>query len=81
MLILGANNTQLKNHVFETEEESFNLIQTFGEQKEKVLKTFKEYLESQSRKLMEKFKVHDPEETGIIQIYFIVFAQSSVLLI
>ncbi len=63
VLILDSDKTKLKNHVFETEE--FNSTGTFAEQKEAVLKTFKEYLESQSQKLMKKFKEHDTELTGL----------------
>lgn len=59
---MGANKTQLKNHIFETEE--FLSVETITEQKETVLRTFKEYLESHSKVLMKKFKKHDPEGTG-----------------
>ncbi len=62
VLILKPDKKELKNHVFETKE--FDSTNYYGEKKETILKTFKEFLESESNYFLKKFKEHDPESTG-----------------
>lgn len=61
-MILESNKIDLKEHEFETEE--FNPTGSLEEKKVKVLKIFKDYLESQSVYLMKKFKKHDKDNKG-----------------
>ncbi len=68
VLILGSQDKMLKEWVFETED--FNEVgKKASEQRDIILKTFKNYLESESKALSQKFTEIDTELTGWIDVH------------